>query len=51
MFDTVIEFFLGTTPATTDPVYLLFYVARLLVGIMLFDAMFDLFRFTKRLFK
>lgn len=53
MFDSVVSFFLGNRPdALIDPAgSAIWYVAKILIGVMLFDALFDIFRFLRRTMK
>jgi hypothetical protein len=45
MFDSVIEFFIGTAPTGSEPIY---YVFRCLIGLMMFDMILDVFRFARK---
>ena len=44
--EAVIEFFLGVPPEGSEPIY---YVFRAAMGFILFDYLFDLFRFVRKL--
>lgn len=44
--DTLLYFFLGPVP-DDQYAYLIYYTARILIGILFFNAIFDLFRFAK----
>lgn len=45
--DAIAEFFFGTPPLGLEPIY---YVFRCAIGLLLFDYIFDIFRFARKLF-
>lgn len=48
MFDSVVSFFIGNKPEDTNQLLQLWYFGRIMIGILLFDGIFDLFRFAKK---
>lgn len=48
ILDNVLSFFIGEVPVDPHSAQL-WYAARLIIGILFFDALFDLFRMTKNL--
>lgn len=44
--DALLWFFLGDPPVG-EYAYMMYYTARLLIGILLFNALFDIFRFVR----
>lgn len=44
--DGVLYFFLGAEPTDPNLMYI-YYTARILIGVILFNAIFDLFRFIR----
>lgn len=47
---TIFDFFLGDAPATDTVAYNIYYIARILIGIMFLTLILDLFKMLKRLF-
>lgn len=45
-FDAVMEFFIGSPPEGLEAIN---YTFRCIIGILLFDFILDIFRFTKKL--
>lgn len=48
-FDILFDFFLGSAPEADTHLYDLYYLARMLVGIIVFLEMFNLFRMARKL--
>lgn len=48
-FDLLFDFFLGAAPLPDTHLYDLYYLARLLIGIIVFLELFSLFRMGRKL--
>lgn len=47
---TIFDFFLGEPPLTDTVAYNIYYIARIVIGIMFLTLILDLFKMIKRLF-